>query len=56
MDNAQLTHILEMLRDRNISVDEALTQLKDLPFKDLGFAKVDHHRVLRKGYPEVVYP
>jgi pyridinium-3,5-biscarboxylic acid mononucleotide synthase len=55
MDNAQLTQILEMLRDQNISVDEALTQLKDLPFKDLGFAKVDHHRALRKGYPEVIF-
>lgn len=55
MDTAQLKNILEMLRNRNISVDEALTQLKDLPFKDLGFAKVDHHRALRKGYPEVIF-
>jgi len=55
MDNAQLTHILEMLRNQSISVDDALTQLKDLPFKDLGFAKVDHHRALRKGYPEVIF-
>ena len=38
-----------------IKVDEAVKKLKFLPFEDLGFAKVDHHRTLRKGFPEVVY-
>ena len=37
-----------------MSVDEALRQLRDLPYQDLGFAKVDHHRPLRTGWPEVV--
>ncbi len=55
MDNAHLSQILEHLYNRSLSVDEALQQLKDLPFKDLGFAKVDHHRALRKGYPEVIF-
>jgi pyridinium-3,5-biscarboxylic acid mononucleotide synthase len=55
MDNANLSQILEHLYNRSLSVDEALLQLKDLPFKDLGFAKVDHHRALRKGYPEVIF-
>lgn len=55
MDNAQLAQLLGSLREQSITVDEALQQLKDLPFKDLGFAKVDHHRALRKGYPEVIF-
>lgn len=55
MDNAHLSHILGSLYNQSLSVDEALKQLKDLPFKDLGFAKVDHHRALRKGYPEVIF-
>jgi NCAIR mutase (PurE)-related protein len=55
MDNASLTALLGQLYDRSLSVDEAMAQLKDLPFRDLGFAKVDHHRSLRKGYPEVIF-
>jgi hypothetical protein len=55
MDNASISALLEQLYNRTVSVDEAFTQLKDLPFKDLGFAKVDHHRSLRKGYPEVIF-
>jgi NCAIR mutase (PurE)-related protein len=37
-----------------LSVDQALEVLKTLPFEDLGFARVDHHRALRKGFPEVI--
>jgi len=37
------------------SIDEAMHQLKSLPFEDLGFARVDHHRSLRKGFPEVIW-
>ena len=55
MDNEQLRQLLGNLHDQSLSVDEALKQLKDLPFKDLGFAKIDHHRALRKGYPEVIF-
>jgi len=55
MDNAQLTALLEQLYNRTVTIDEALSQLKDLPYSDLGFAKIDHHRVLRKGYPEVIF-
>lgn len=55
MDNAHLSQILTQLYNQSLSVDDALLQLKDLPFKDLGFAKVDHHRALRKGYPEVIF-
>ena len=55
MEKAHLSTLLEQLYNRSLSVEEALVQLKDLPFKDLGFAKVDHHRALRTGYPEVIF-
>jgi len=38
-----------------MSVDDALAQLAHLPYEELGFAKIDHHRVLRRGFPEVVF-
>ena len=51
----KLRDLLERLRAGTCSIDEAMHELRDLPFSDLGFAKVDHHRALRTGYPEVVY-
>ena len=53
--NSQLEKILQDIRSGSLSVDEALKILKDLPYKDLGFAKIDHHRELRRGFPEVVF-
>jgi NCAIR mutase (PurE)-related protein len=47
--------ILEAVRDGRMSVDEALKALRRLDAEDLGFARIDHHRALRKGFPEVVY-
>ena len=47
--------MLEQVRDGNMTVEEAQKQLKDLPYEDLGFAKLDHHRSLRRGFGEVVY-
>lgn len=38
-----------------ISIDDALARLKRLPYEELGFARIDHHRALRKGFPEVVF-
>jgi len=55
MDNNNLQSILQSLYNKNISVEDALTHLKDLPYQDLGFAKIDHHRAIRKGYPEVIF-
>jgi NCAIR mutase (PurE)-related protein len=55
MDNAHLSQVLESLYNRSVTVEEAMYQLKDLPFKDLGFAKIDHHRALRTGFPEVIF-
>lgn len=55
MDPSALKKLLQGVRDGEQSVDEALRRLKSLPFEDLGFAKVDHHRSLRCGFPEVIY-
>jgi NCAIR mutase (PurE)-related protein len=54
MDVKRIQALLEAVRAGTASPDEALTQLRDLPFRDLGFATVDHHRALRTGMPEVI--
>jgi NCAIR mutase (PurE)-related protein len=55
MDPKHLRQLLERVRAGDAGVDEALRELADLPFKDVGgFARVDHHRHLRTGFPEVV--
>ncbi|MCX7922194.1 MAG: nickel pincer cofactor biosynthesis protein LarB [Clostridia bacterium] len=55
MDAESLKQLLENVRDGGVSINDALEELKKLPFEDLGFAKVDHHRNIRNGYPEVIY-
>src|SRR5437899_5559978 len=55
MDHDQLRALLDQVRAGAVEVDAALERLKHLPFEDLGFAKVDHHRALRHGMPEVVF-
>ena len=55
MDSERLRQLLEQVRGGQTSIDEALTSLRSLPYEDLGFAKLDHHRELRNGFPEVVY-
>lgn len=55
MDAKYLKKMLEEVRDGKVDVDHALHELKKLPFEDIGFAKVDHHRNIRRGYPEVIY-
>ena len=47
--------ILEKVYDHRLSPEEAVEHLKDYPYQDLEFAKVDHHRELRKGIPEIIY-
>jgi NCAIR mutase (PurE)-related protein len=54
MDFQRLVRLLDQVRTNQISVPQAASRLRYLPFEDLGFAKVDHHRVLRQGFPEVV--
>lgn len=51
----RLKDILRRVKTGRLSVDRALGSLKELPFKDLGFAKVDCHRSLRRGFPEVIF-
>lgn len=55
MDKEQLQVLLEQVRDGQVQIDAALDRLKHMPFEDLGFAKVDHHRALRHGMPEVIF-
>jgi NCAIR mutase (PurE)-related protein len=55
MDASILEQLLEEVRAGTISVTEALERLRHLPYEDLGFARVDHHRALRQGFPEVVF-
>ena len=50
-----IRHILEAVQQGKQDVDTAFEQLKDLPFTDMGFAKIDNHRQLRTGYPEVIF-
>ncbi|HEY1373059.1 MAG TPA: nickel pincer cofactor biosynthesis protein LarB [Candidatus Binatia bacterium] len=54
MDADRLAELLEGVRRGKVSVAQALERLRHLPFEDLGFAKVDHHRSLRQGFPEVI--
>jgi NCAIR mutase (PurE)-related protein len=46
---------LEQVKNGKISIDEAIEKLRHLPFEDLGFACIDHHRQIRRGFPEVIY-
>src|SRR5437667_749696 len=55
MDQDQLRALLEQVRGGAVDVDAALERMRHLPFEDLGFAKVDHHRALRHGIPEVIF-
>ena len=55
MDTQQLRLLLEEVRDGATPIDSALDQLRHMPFEDLGFAKVDHHRAIRHGTPEVIF-
>lgn len=55
LDTEKLRDLLRDLRDGKISVDSVMGELKDLPFKDLGYAKLDNHRSLRRGAPEAIY-
>ena len=54
MNAASLKELLTAVQARKISPDEALARLRHMPFEDLGFAKVDHHRAIRAGMPEVI--
>ncbi len=55
MDRAEIEKILQSIQSGKLSVGEAFKKLKHLPYEDLSFAKVDHHRHIRQGIPEVIF-
>ena len=55
MTRDRLIEILSQVQKGELQVDRALEALKVFPFEDLGFARIDHHRSVRKGFPEVIF-
>lgn len=55
MGPEELRKLLEEVQTGQVPIDRALQQLKQRPYDDLGYAKIDHHRHLRKGFPEVIF-
>ena len=55
MDKQILENLLLEVKENKLSIDDAMERLKLFPYSDLGYAKIDHHRELRTGYPEIVY-
>lgn len=55
MNIRKLEDLLKKVKSEKTSLGEAISQLKSLPFEDLGFTRIDHHRSLRKGFPEVIW-
>ena len=54
MDSERLVQLLEEVREKKLSISQAVAQLRHMPYEDLGFAKIDHHRAIRQGFPEVI--
>jgi pyridinium-3,5-biscarboxylic acid mononucleotide synthase len=55
MNSQEILKLLKSVEQKKLSPDAAIERLRHLPFEDIGFAKVDHHRALRQGYAEVVF-
>jgi len=55
MNSKTVAAILTEFREGRLSLEEAVEKFKDLPYEDLDYAKIDHHRMLRQGFPEVVF-
>ena len=55
MDEKQLKNLLKKVKAEELSIDEAVGELRRLPFEDIGFARIDHHRPIRCGFPEVIF-
>jgi NCAIR mutase (PurE)-related protein len=55
VNREQLTALLNRVREGSVDVTEALDRLRTLPYENLGFASLDHHRALRQGFPEVIF-
>jgi len=55
MTENKIREVLTRVRKGSLSVDDGMKKLKHLPFEDMGFARIDHHRTLRQGFPEVIF-
>ncbi|MBU5486167.1 nickel pincer cofactor biosynthesis protein LarB [Clostridium sp. MSJ-11] len=55
MNEKDIKELLVNIKENRISLEDGVKAFKELPFKDLGFAKIDNHREIRVGYPEVIY-
>ena len=55
MQENEIKELLEKVKTGDRSVDDALKALKDIPYHEMGFANVDHHRALRTGFPEAIF-
>jgi pyridinium-3,5-biscarboxylic acid mononucleotide synthase len=55
MNTSDVERLLKAVRAGRLTITQTVERLKHLPFEDLGFAKIDHHRSLRQGYPEVIF-
>ncbi len=55
MTEHEIYRLLEAYKSGEISIEQAEKELKELPYQNMGFAKVDHHREIRQGFPEVIY-
>jgi hypothetical protein len=55
VDSEAVERLLRAVRDGDMTIDAALSRLRTLPYEDLGFARVDHHRALRGGAPEAIF-
>lgn len=55
MNRDELQDLLQQVRDGQLSIDDGLARMKNFPIDDIGFAKLDTHRNLRRGFPEVVF-
>jgi pyridinium-3,5-biscarboxylic acid mononucleotide synthase len=55
MDEVKLKQLLADVRDGKMDIEDAISSLRRLPFEDIGFARIDHHRHIRCGFPEVIY-
>lgn len=55
INSESLKKLLQQVKSGEVNINDAVNELKGLPLEDLGFATVDHHRQLRRGFPEVIY-
>ena len=55
MDHQNLKELLLRFQTGETKVEEVIAKLKDLPYENLGYANVDHHRAIRQGFPEVIF-